>query len=142
MTTATVAERTDKKAPVSQNTDQPSTQHAVPTRKRRVVVPSYEIFSREGGYEVIAQLPGVAPAGLNVELENRLLTIKGSVAMPDLEGLKTLHAEFSLPDYQASFRIPADVDEEKVKADLENGILTLDLPLRERERKTIEVKVS
>jgi len=114
----------------------------VPTRKRRVVVPTYEIFSREGGYEVIAQLPGVAPAGLNVELENRLLTIKGSVAMPDLEGLKTLHAEFSLPDYQASFRIPADVDEEKVKADLENGILTLDLPLRERERKTIEVKVS
>lgn len=129
MTTLAVAEKNTACQPTQAN-------------KRRVSVPRYEIYSREGGYEILAHMPGVQADGLSVELENRTLTIKGSAAPLDLEGFKPLYTEFAFADYEAAFRIPSDVDDEKVTANLDRGVLSLSMPLRGRESKAIKVNVA
>lgn len=139
MTNAAVAEKT--KVDV-QSQDHSCKAAQGKSSARRVVVPHYDIYSREGSYEVLTQLPGVSHEGLTVEVENQLLTVKGTAVMPSVEGLKPLHTEFSLPDYHAAFRIPAEVDTDKVEAVLENGVLSLKLGLRERKRQTVEIKAS
>lgn len=110
-------------------------------KKRRVVVPRSEIFPRKGQYEVVVQMPGVTNEALNVVHDNRQLTIKGTVAELESSGFKPVYAEFSATDYEGTFKLPSDVDGEKIVGSLAQGVLTLNLPLQEA-NKTIKVKVN
>ena len=51
--------------------------------------------------------------------------------------------EYSSSSYYRTFKLPENVDEEKIDATLDNGVLKLDLPkkvIEEKEKKQIEIK--
>jgi len=111
------------------------------SRSRRMVIPEYQVFRKEDIFEIRANLAGVSQENLEVLTEDRWLRIRGVANEPNPEGFRKVYSEFTDTDYEIGFRIPATVDESKIKATLVNGVLTVTMPKqKEHVRRTIEVK--
>ncbi|MCC5807954.1 MAG: Hsp20/alpha crystallin family protein [Opitutales bacterium] len=86
-------------------------------------------------YYVLAELPGVDKKDVNIELENAVLTISGERKSGGEAGGESTFR------FSRFITVGDDVVADKVKAKLENGILTVTLPKRE-ERKPRMISVS
>jgi HSP20 family molecular chaperone IbpA len=95
----------------------------------RFAVPPVDIYETDAGLVVLADLPGVAKEGLSVQVEQGILTIEGRQQREGSGDL--LHHEFSLAPFFRQFRIAEQIDTERIRAALKNGVLTLELPKAE-----------
>lgn len=103
--------------------------------------PRYYVTGTQDAYQVKIEMPGVPKSGVKIDFEDNLLTVQGrrNATVPDT--WKALHRELSTSDYQLRLRLNAPVDEDKLKASMESGILTLELPIRETAKpRRIEVQ--
>lgn len=97
-------------------------------------------------YEIEVAVPGFDKEDLMITVGNGLLTVsseKQSQNESDNDGY--FHQEFSYAAFTNTFRIPEDVNEEKVSASCRRGILHVRLPIKEQanQAKTVrEVQVS
>lgn len=107
----------------------------------RTLIPPVDIFETDDGLAVVADMPGVAKEQVNVHVENDLLTIKGE-AKPHMED-EPFYREFELRNYFRQFQLSDSVDQEKIKAEMRNGVLVVRLPKKEAMKpKQIEVNVA
>ena len=91
--------------------------------------PAVDIYETEEGLTLLADLPGVAKDGLEVDIDKGILSIKGTV--DEVGGGNDLYREFALANYYRQFQIPDEIDPEKASAELKDGVLTLQLPMAE-----------
>jgi HSP20 family molecular chaperone IbpA len=112
------------------------------TRGQELYVrPPVDIYEKPDGLVLMADLPGVPKENLEVRVEDGLLTIKAKAA--HMVPGEPVYREFELPGFFRQFEIVDEIDTEKIKAELKNGVLTLSLPLSEKAKpKKIEVKVA
>jgi HSP20 family protein len=104
------------------------------------VPPPVDIFEDENGLVVMADLPGVSKDGLNIEVNDNILTIQGR-AKHNLPG-EPVYREFELVNFFRQFQLSDQVDVTKITADLKHGVLTLRLPKAEQAKpKQIQVQV-
>jgi len=105
--------------------------------------PSVDVSETDAAYQIKAEIPDVKKEDMKVTLEDGVLTIQGERKQEREEtGRKYHRVERSYGSFARSFTLPELVDEEKVKADFKDGILTLQLPKSEKAKpKSIEVKV-
>jgi HSP20 family protein len=105
-----------------------------PSRDFELLTASFPIDMYKENDRVIvrASTPGVKPEDLNVSLEYNVLTISGESNQPyeDNRQSTTYHREHSYGKFVRSVRLPGDVNEEEIDAQLENGILTVSIPIR------------
>lgn len=108
--------------------------------QRPLFHPAYEVRRSDQVVYIQVDLPGISQDDLELELEGRVLTVRGShrVAGTD-EGLRPLTTEFELGDYEASFHVPEDVDPEAIEARLVHGVLGIALTRSTPERRVIPV---
>ncbi|MEK0431599.1 MAG: hypothetical protein RL139_1403 [Gemmatimonadota bacterium] len=102
--------------------------------ERTMWSPAVEATETPAEYVVTAELPGIAPADVDVEIANGMLTLKGAKSEEKREEDKarTWHLwERSYGSFERSFRFPAEVNEAKVSAEFANGILTVKVPKSE-----------
>jgi HSP20 family protein len=109
-------------------------------------VPPVDLVERNGNYELQAELPGLTDDQIEVKLANGMVTIKGEKSSERVEEEDDYHLrERSFGSFQRSFRVPGNVDQSKIEARFENGVLKVTLPKSEKavenERK-IEVKAA
>lgn len=93
--------------------------------------PLYNVNGSADAYEVRVEMPGVPKSGVKLDLEDNILTVRGERSSNVREGIKALHRELSPLNYLLRLRLNTPVDEDKMTAKLENGVLTLTLPLKE-----------
>ena len=93
--------------------------------------PLYNVNGSAEAYEVRVEMPGVPKGGVKLDLEDNILTVRGERAATVREGMKTLHRELSPLNYLLRLRLNTPVDEEKLTAKLEDGVLSITLPLKE-----------
>ena len=96
----------------------------------RTWVPSTEISSDDYGCTVRMALPGVDPKDVDVELAENVLTVKGERKIKTNDE-NSYVSEFGHGAFTRSFRLPTNIDAEKVVANFEHGMLELRLPLAE-----------
>ena len=93
-------------------------------------MPRVRVHESETGLIISAELPGVEPADIEVNIDGKKLTISGKRAIPTYE--KPADKEAPQPvceeTFERSFALPYDVDPASVKAETRLGILTLTLP--------------
>jgi HSP20 family protein len=104
--------------------------------------PSVDIFETEHELVVKADLPDVKPEELDIRVENNILTIRGERKFEKkVNESNYLRVERSYGSFSRSFSLANTVNSEAIKADYQNGVLTLNIPKRE-EAKPKQIKVS
>ncbi len=93
--------------------------------------PLYNVNGNAEAYEVRIEMPGVPKNGVKLDLEDNILTVRGERNTTVPEGMKALHRELSPLSYLLRLRLNTPVEEDKMTAKLEDGVLTLRLPLKE-----------
>ena len=99
-----------------------------PTRSVPVRTPATDIFESEQGIVLVADMPGVSDKGLEVTLENNVLTLVGHAEWTGPEGREALHREFGPAEYRRTFTIAEDLDREKIVARVKAGQVQITLP--------------
>jgi HSP20 family protein len=113
------------------------------TRPGTYFQPPVDIFETPEELVVVADMPGVQPDGVDVDLEGDELSIEGRVSRADYEGLKPLYVEYGVGGYYRKFALGEMVDRAGIKAQLKNGVLVLKLPKAEAARpRRISVEVA
>lgn len=98
----------------------------------RYAIPPVDIYETGDGLAVLADLPGIRPDGLSINVEEGILTIEGRYSR---EGEDVyLDREFELSSFYRQFQLSESVDTENIKAVLKNGVLNLTLPKSEKAR--------
>ncbi|MFN8455847.1 MAG: Hsp20/alpha crystallin family protein [Anaerolineae bacterium] len=111
------------------------------TRARRAYVPRVDIFETNNEIVVVADMPGVDEKCVDITLEKNVLTINGYVDSVQPENYSLAYAEYEEGDYQRSFTLSNEVDQDNIQASVKNGVLHLHLPKAgPAKAKKIEVK--
>ena len=119
----------------------PQQQQQTETRdESRTLTPPVDIFDVEDGLAVIVDMPGVGKDDLDVRVENDVLTLSGkpksALSQPPI------YTEFQLANFYRQFQLSDRVDQDKIRAEAKNGVLTLHLPRAEKAKpKKIAVQV-
>lgn len=104
--------------------------------------PRVSVEEVDGGYRVVAELPGVEPEDVDVSLEDHVLTLAGERKWETREGDEEATVATS---FRERFRLPDDVDVEGIKATHRHGVLSIELPRRaepEPEVRTVPIERS
>jgi HSP20 family protein len=104
--------------------------------------PSVDIYETEHELVVKADLPDVNPQDLDIHVENNILTIRGERKFENrVKEENYLRVERAYGSFSRSFSLASSVNSEAIKADYQNGVLTLSIPKRE-EAKPKQIKVN
>jgi HSP20 family protein len=104
--------------------------------------PAVDIYETEHELVVKADLPEVDPKALDIRVENNLLTIRGERKFEKkVNEDNYLRVERAYGSFSRSFSLANTVNAEAIKADYQNGVLTLTIPKRE-EAKPKQIKVN
>ena len=104
--------------------------------------PAADIVERDDEYLIKAELPGVTREDIDVRLENDILTITGERKLEESKETDKSHrVERFYGKFSRSFRVPGSVDTGAIKAECQNGVLSLHLP-KTKETKPVAVKIA
>lgn len=91
--------------------------------------PSCEISEEEGNYTLKFDLPGVKKEQVKVETDKNQLTVRAErKEEKKSESKKKYLNEVYYGSYVRSFTLPSPIDEKKIGAHFENGVLTITVP--------------
>jgi len=112
-------------------------------REARVYVPATDVYEKEDVILVRCDLPGVRQEKVDVRLDDDELEIVAAQASSAPEGCDLLVGEYETGIFRRKFGIPQEIDRDKIRARLHNGVLDVELPKAEKARpRKIEIAVS
>jgi HSP20 family protein len=94
----------------------------------RYYVPYADIYETEEALCVVMEMPGVEKKDLNVALENDALRVDGRIDFSKYEGMDPVYTEYNVGHYTRSFTLSNKIDQERISAQVDDGVLTLTLP--------------
>ena len=95
-----------------------------------IIVPSVNIYETDAAYVIEALMPGVTKENVEVKLDQDKLTVFGKTTPAECE--QCILREIESGNYYRVFRTNAELDVQKIHAELESGILKVTLPKHER----------
>jgi HSP20 family protein len=107
-------------------------------------VPPVDIFEEADSIRILAEVPGVKPEDVKISVEDNVLTIHGQKQQVAEERTERVHRyERTYGAFERTFTLPATVDAANIKAQYENGVLTITLPKVEKAKpRQIQVEVA
>lgn len=97
------------------------------TRNIPVYIPAVDIYETEEALTLVADMPGVSPENVDIDIRDDQLTIRGTVTLEG-EGESVLLREYGVGDYYRQFTLGRIIDQSKIEAAMKDGVLTLTLP--------------
>jgi HSP20 family molecular chaperone IbpA len=94
----------------------------------RFYVPQADVYETEEALTVVMEMPGVDRKDLGVELKEGVLRVEGRIDFSKYGGMEPVYTEYNVGHYGRSFTLSDRVDQERIAAQLEDGVLTLTLP--------------
>ena len=112
------------------------------TRPGPVFVPAVDIFENDHELVVLADMPGVESKNVDIDITDNQLTIYGRVDSVEQEKEVSLYKEFNWGDYPRQFTLSDVIDQAKITAKMDHGVLRVILPKAEKMKpKRISVAV-
>jgi len=97
-----------------------------------VFVPAVDIFESEKDITLLADLPGVKSEDLKIDLRDNVLTLSGDIAPVEGADEKDIFIEYEVGKYYRQFSLSEVINQNKIDARLEDGVLRLVLPKSEK----------
>jgi len=106
--------------------------------------PKVNVYEYEDKVGVVAEIPGIDKKNLDVEVEDGVMTIKGSKHGFDEDAQATvLRRELKHSAFERKFTLGESLDGDNIKANFKDGILSIEVPKVEPEKpKKTFVKIS
>jgi HSP20 family molecular chaperone IbpA len=98
------------------------------TRSKQLFLPRTDIYESADQLVLVADMPGVKQDGIDITLEQNILTIYGRAEEPELPGYRLAYAEYVSGDFRRVFALSNEIDRDGIKATMKNGVLRLVLP--------------
>jgi HSP20 family protein len=107
------------------------------------VAPSVDLFEENNDIVVKAELPGMTKDDIEVTLIDDTITISGEKKKEEKAEKKNYYRwECSYGSFSRTFTLPAEVQKDKVKTKLKDGVLEVRLPkTEEAKKKEIKIKI-
>ena len=102
------------------------------TRPGVLLTPSVDIFEDRNAITVLADMPGVKPGHLKIDLHEGVLTITGHAEAPDGQNEVAVLQEYRAGTFRRSFTLSEAIDQGQIEATLKHGVLRLRLPKAEQ----------
>ncbi len=110
----------------------------VDTRPFSVAEPAVDVIRNDGRITLLADMPGVDETTLSVDLKSDVLTLTGK--SPVEEGPS--YSEFGPVEYRRSFKLGEQIDRERIRASMKNGVLRVEMSLHpQNQPRKIEVQI-
>jgi HSP20 family protein len=93
--------------------------------------PPLEVWAEKDAWRARIALPGVDPKNVEIDVTGNTLTIRGERRTEEKDGQQPYHSEFSYGRFERTITLPENLDADKVSANYRNGLLELQLPLKE-----------
>jgi HSP20 family protein len=107
----------------------------------RLFMPAADIYEANGDLTVILEMPGVEKDNVVIRVEDGVLSVEGRLDLAKYQGLQPLYTEYNIGHYARSFRLSSRIDQNKIAAEMSDGVLSLKLPkVEEAKPRTIQVK--
>jgi HSP20 family molecular chaperone IbpA len=107
----------------------------------RVFLPTADIYETQDSLTVILEMPGVEKRNVDVRVEDGVLNVQGRLDLSKYQGLQALYTEYNVGHYSRSFQLSNKIDQNRIGAELNDGVLSLTLPkVEEAKPRRIEVK--
>lgn len=104
--------------------------------------PAIEVWDQGNALVLKAFLPGVKADDLDIQVTRKSVSLSGQRHAEELsEGTKRLYSDIRYGQFQRATKLPVEVQNTKVDASFEEGLLTLTLPKVETEQHKV-VKVN
>lgn len=98
------------------------------TAPARFFVPVTDIYETESGLTVLMEMPGVDKANVEVDVKDGVLTVQGRIDSARYDELKPVYTEYNIGHYRRSFSISNKINQDKIRAEMSDGVLKLTLP--------------
>lgn len=114
-----------------------------PETNRMVSFPKVNVHETEKEIIVIADVPGIDPQDINIDVTEEQITVSGKIEEEKEEKEKRcLYQERFYGEFSRSFSLPTRVDASKVRASFKHGTLSITLPkLSSSNMKKVKVEI-
>lgn len=104
--------------------------------------PAVDLYEKDDHFVIKAELPGVDRQDIRIDLKDRVLTLSGERTQEqEVKEENYYRKERSYGKFQRAFRLPADVDSDKIKAEFKDGVLQVEVPKpNEIKAKTVTIQ--
>lgn len=118
----------------------------VPRVAGGMIAPRVDVTESDKQIKITAELPGMTDKDIELVLTDDVLTLKGEKSEEKEQKDEDFHlSERTYGSFRRSFRIPDNVNAEKVAAAFKNGVLTVTLPKTKRapkKEKKVNIRAS
>lgn len=99
------------------------------------------VFETESELMVVAAMPGLEGANVDITIEDDRITLRGGKRGPGQENRRYHRREWTYGSYERTIRLPVGVDIDRANATYGNGVVTIALPKAQTRRsRRIEIK--
>lgn len=91
-----------------------------------------DLFKAGDHYVLYADLPGVDPGSVDVNVDSGTLTLRAQRSAPSDEGVQWIASERFTGTYMRQISLGDNVDADKISATYNNGVLSVTIPIAER----------
>ena len=107
----------------------------------RMFLPTADIYETPDALNVILEMPGVEKNNVDIQIKDGALRVEGRLDLSKYRGLQPLYIEYNIGHYARTFQLSNKIDQDKIAAEMKDGVLSLLLPKAEEARpRTIRVK--
>jgi HSP20 family protein len=106
-------------------------------------LPSTDVSEDENAFYLTVTLPGVQKEDIKIELNDGIISISGEKKINKEENGKTYHSiESYYGNFKRSFKLPENVNVEKIEAEHKDGLLNVIVPKEQAKtlKSTIQIK--
>lgn len=102
--------------------------------------PYTDIFETPDALTLVMDMPGVGRDQVEVTLDQDRLRVDGKLSHAPYEGLRPLYTEYNVGHFTRTFTLSRRIDRAGISAEMQDGVLTLKLPVAEESKpRRIEV---
>ncbi len=94
----------------------------------RHYIPYADIYETDEALTVVMEMPGVEKKDIDIALENDVLRVDGRIDFSKYDSMEPVYTEYDVGHYTRSFTLSNKIDQQRISAQLDDGVLTLTLP--------------
>jgi len=102
-----------------------------------------DLYRDADNYVLNADLPGIDPQSVDVDVDGQLLSIRAERTAPTRDGVRWIARERSAGSYLRRFTLGQGIDTAHISASYDNGVLSVVLPVTEKAKpRKVQVQTS